>query len=99
MERNHCFILEPMGNVFVLKKDDSLCFYIDHHKINEVMHKDTYPIPRIEKALDTLAGSKRFSTLDLKSGYWQGKVDKEHREKTAFCTLNGLFKFIVMPFG
>ena len=64
--------------------------------MNEITHKDTYPIPRID---DTLAGSKCFSTLDLKSGYWQVEVDPQHREKTAFCTHEGLFQFNVMLFG
>ena len=42
------------------------------------------------------AGLKFFSTLNLKSGV---EVDKEHREKTAFCTHEELFKFNVIPFG
>ena len=33
------------------------------------------------------------------SGYWQVRVNPEHREKTAFCTSEGLFEFNVMPFG
>jgi len=85
--------------ILVPKKDGSLRFCVDYRKVNEVTHKDAYPIPRIDDALDTLAGSKCFSTLDLKSGYWQVEVDKEHREKTAFCTHEGLFEFNVMPFG
>ena len=38
-------------------------------------------------------------TLDLNSGYWQVEVAPEHRQKTAFCTQEGLFEFNVMPFG
>ena len=49
--------------------------------------------------LDTLAGSKWFSTLDLLSGYWQVEVAEEDRHKTAFCIIEGLFEFKVMPFG
>ena len=64
-----------------------------------VTRKDTYPLPRIDDTLETLAGSHCFTTLDLLSGYWQVEVAKEDREKTAFCTQEGLFEFKVMPFG
>ena len=49
--------------------------------------------------LTTLAGTKWFSTLDMISGYWQVEVAPEDREKTAFCTHEGLYEFKVMPFG
>jgi len=67
--------------------------------VNDVTHKDVYPILRIDDTLDTLAGSKCFSTLDLKSRYWQVELEEEHQEKMAFCTHEGLFQFDVMPFG
>ena len=65
----------------------------------EVTHKDAYPLPRVDDSLDTLAGSRWFSILDLKSGYWQVEMAPEHRQKTAFCVQEGLYEFNVMPFG
>ena len=61
--------------------------------------KDAYPLPRIDATLDTLHGSKWFTTLDLMSGYWQVEMHEADRPKTAFGTTEGLFQFRVMPFG
>ena len=52
--------------VLVPKKDGSVRFCVDYRKVNELTHKDAYPIPRVDDTLDTLAGSKCFSTLDKK---------------------------------
>ena len=81
--------------VLVKKKDESIRFCVDYRKVNSITWKDAYPIPRIDDTLDTLAGSQWFSTLDLVSGYWQIIVDEVDREKTAFCTPEGLFQFKV----
>ena len=72
---------------------------MDYRKLNTVTRKDAYPLPRIDDTLDTLHGSKWFSTLDLASGYWQVELHKDSRDRTAFCTPNGLFEFKVLPFG
>ena len=45
--------------------------------------KKNYPLPRIDSTLEALSSSSWFCTLDLKSGYWQVKMDKVDREKTA----------------
>ena len=33
--------------------------------------KDSYPLPRIQEALESLVGAGHFSCLDLKSRFWQ----------------------------
>ena len=52
--------------VLVKKKDGTLRFCIDYRRLNAVMHKDTFPLPRIDDLLDQMRGKKVFSTLDAK---------------------------------
>ncbi|XP_044146846.1 uncharacterized protein LOC122935145 [Bufo gargarizans] len=85
--------------VLVKNKDGTIHFCMDYCKINNVTHKDAYPLPRIEESLAALGSSAYFSTLDLTSGFWQVPMAPEDEEKTAFTTPMGLFKFNYMPFG
>lgn len=58
-----------------------------------------YPLPRIDDAYQFLTGAKFFSTIDLKSGFWQIQMDEEDKQKTAFTCRLGHFQWKVMPFG
>ena len=81
----------PRSSPIVLakKKDGSVRFCIDFRKVNSVTRKDAYPLPRIDDTLITLAGSKLFSTLDLKTGYWQVEMVEQDRAMTAFIVVVG----------
>ena len=85
--------------VLVKKKNGKLRFCVDYRRLNKITKKDAYPLPRVDEMLDTLSGSKWFSTLDLASGYWQVQMHPKDREKTAFTTRFGTYEFNVMPFG
>lgn len=61
--------------------------------------KDSYPIPRIDEALDRLSKCKYFTKLDIARGFWQLPIQEEDKEKTAFTTNGRLYEFETMPFG
>ena len=86
--------------VLAKKKDGTLRFCIDLRRLNSKTIRDSYALPRIEETLNTLAGARWFSTLDLKSGYWQVEVAEEDKHKTAFTVGNiGFYECNRMAFG
>ena len=92
----------PWCNMVILvqKKDGTLCFCVDFRHLNMRTKKDLYPLPRIQEALESMAGSAHFSSMDFKSGFWQIKMAPRSQQYTAFMVGNlGFYEFTRMPFG
>ena len=85
----------------VPKKDGTRRFCIDYRKLNSITKPMYYPLLRMDDVFDTLSQAKAsvFSSLDLRSGYWQVGLDPETAEKSAFTTHLGVYEFLKMPFG
>ncbi|XP_058455232.1 uncharacterized protein LOC131432752 [Malaya genurostris] len=88
----------------VPKKDDEFGnkkyrIVVDFRALNLVTKPFVYPIPLIDEILDNLGNSKYFSTLDLKSGFYQVPINSKDAAKTAFSTPKGHFEFTRMPMG
>lgn len=85
--------------VVVDKKDGSKRFCVDFRQLNKITKTNSWPLPLIDDLLDQLGKASYFTSLDLKSGYWQVQIQEQDKEKTTFVCHRGLFEFNVMPFG
>ena len=86
--------------VLVRKKDGRLHFCIDFQCLNACTKKDSYPLPQIQEVLESLVGAGHFSCLDLKSGFWQIRMDEASKQYSTLTVCNlGFFECNRMPFG
>ena len=86
--------------VLVQKKDRGLRFCIDFRRLNARTKKDSYPLPQMQETMESLVRARFFSTMDLKSGFWQVKMLEKSRQYTAFTIGSmGIFEFLRMPYG
>ena len=86
--------------VLIRKPNGKIRFCIDFRKLNSRTKRDAYALPRIEEMYDCLYGARWFSSLDIKSAYWQVEVDEADKEKTAFTVGPlGFYECNRMPFG
>ena len=50
--------------------------------------------------MESLVGTRYFSTMDLKSGFWQVKMSEESHQYMAFTVGSmGMYEFLRMPYG
>ena len=85
--------------ILVFKKEGCLCFCIDFCKLNVRTKKDSYPLPQIQDAIESLVGVGYFCYLSLKAGFWQIATDEVLKQYTAFTVGNlRFFKCECMQF-
>ena len=73
--------------------------YVDFTDLNKARPKDSFPLPRIDQLVDSIAGHKLLTFMDAFSRYNQIKMVEVEQEKTAFIISQGLYCYKVMPFG
>ena len=86
--------------VIVRKKTGEIQLCVDYQRLNTIMVRDAFPLPRIDEALQAVHNCQWFMSFDLVQGYLQLPVEEADIPKTAFrAGSSGLYEFTHMPFG
>jgi ribonuclease HI/transposase InsO family protein len=85
--------------VVVPKANGKLRMCIDYTDLNKACPKDPYPLPRIDQIVDSTSGCELLCFLDAFSGFHQVPMFRDDEEHTAFVTVDGLYCYVVMPYG
>jgi hypothetical protein len=85
--------------VIVPKANGKLWMCIDYTSLNKACPKDPYPLPRIDQIVDSTSGCDLLSFLDAYSGFHQIQMSREDRKHITFVTVDGLYCYVIMPYG
>ncbi len=99
-------VIEPSNSewnfslILVPKSDGTMRPVIDYRELNKQTIPDRLPLPVISDILRSLGTeNKLFTSLDIKSGFWQIELQEDSKDMTAFSTPTGHCRYKRMPFG
>lgn len=99
-------IIEPSNSIWhspvvmVKKRSGEWRFAVDYRKLNKITVPLSFPLPHLETVFDAIGHAKPryFSSLDLRSGFWQIKMSEKSKHKAAFITQEGIYEWKRMPY-
>lgn len=88
-----------LKNVVMVKKSSTKWRICEHcTELNKVCPKDLYPLPDLNRTVDTTVDDELLSCMDTFLGYNHIKMYRHDEEKTMFATDQGVYCYRVMPF-
>ncbi|KAM1863102.1 hypothetical protein ACFX14_003490 [Malus domestica] len=72
---------------------------VDYTDLNKGYPKDSFPLPLVDRHIDSTAGCELLSFMDAYSGYNQILINPLNQEHTTITTNMGLYCYKVIPFG
>ena len=71
--------------LFQKKQDGTLRMCVDYRALNKVTINNKYTIPLAAELLNRFSKAEYLTKLDLRSGYWQVRVDEGDEDKDYMC--------------
>ena len=81
------------------KADGKLRICLDPKDLNKAIKRNHHRTPTLEEITHQFSGSKYFSKLDAKNGYWSVRLSPESQLLTTFNSPYGRHCFCRLPFG
>ena len=81
------------------KKPGEYRLVVDYRTLNDATVNDAHPLPRIEDILQRQTQYCMWSALDMKDGYHQMPLKREHRNYTCMTTPKGNMQWTVLVMG
>ena len=91
--------MSQRSGVVVPKRGGKVRICVDLTKLNESVCRERHIFPSVEQTLAQIGGTKHFTKLNAKLGYWQIKLDPESAKLTTFSTPFGRLYFNWLSFG
>lgn len=96
MENEVSPVVSPL---VIVRQKNKLRICLDPSEVNKNIQRRYYPMKSIEEIAARVHGSKYFTLLDCRRGFWQIKVTKRTEQYLTFSTPWGRYCFQRMPFG
>lgn len=88
-----------MGQICATKANESIKLCLNPRDLNKVILCPHFMTITFEDIISRLHGTKWFTIVDGKSGYWQMKLDKKFKQLVTFVTPLGRYMFNRFPMG
>jgi hypothetical protein len=86
-------------NMVMVKKNRKWRMCTNFTDLNKCCPKHDFPLPKIDKVVDSVAGYEMMALLDCFSSYHHIWFCKEDEEKTSFITPFDTYCYMRMPKG
>ena len=84
---------------YAWKESGDIRICLDPRDLNKCIRRDHHRVPTVEEVAHEFAGSKFFTKLDARHGYWSVVLDQESSLLTTFLSPFGRYRFLRLPFG